>query len=128
MNTTYTFSKVAHVVDIKLASLDQFLYNLVVLIKQSKISNRKLYCFRKSNSFVWETENFNVNNSYKTDTHRHTHTQIYIYIYIYQMGMYLLQVNNKNTWAMGEICSKLTIKTPKQCHWCHSRFFIVNFE
>ena len=40
MNTTYTFSKVAHV-DIKLAFLDRFLYNLIVLIIQCKISYRK---------------------------------------------------------------------------------------
>ena len=27
-----------------------------------------------------------------------------------------------------EICSKLTIKTPKRCHWRRFDVFIVNFE
>ena len=27
-----------------------------------------------------------------------------------------------------EICSKLTIKPPKRCHWHHFGGFIVNFE
>ena len=86
MNTTYTFIKVAHV-DIKLAFLDRFLYNLIVLIIQCKISYRKLYCFWKPRSFVWETENLDVNNGYKPDTQRLIHTQyIYIYIYIYIKG------------------------------------------
>ena len=61
MNTAYTFSKVAHVVDIKLAFLDRFLYNLIVLIIQCKISYRKLYCFRKPMSYkilseVWKVQ------------------------------------------------------------------------
>ena len=42
--------------------------------------------------------------------------------------IYLLQVNNRNTRTRCEICSKLTIKTPKRCHWRHSGVFIVNFE
>ena len=29
---------------------------------------------------------------------------------------------------MSEICSELTIKTPKKCHWLRSGNFIVNFE
>ena len=36
-------------------------------------------------------------------------------------GIYLLKVNNRNTRARCEICSKLTIKTP-------SGVFSVNFE
>ena len=34
MNTTYSSSKVAHVIDIKLAFLDRFLNNLIALIIQ----------------------------------------------------------------------------------------------
>ena len=33
------------------------------------------------------------------------------------VGIYLLKVNNRNTRARCEICSKLTIKTPERCHW-----------
>ena len=29
---------------------------------------------------------------------------------------------------MCEICSKLTVKTPEQCHWRRSGVFIANFE
>ena len=43
-------------------------------------------------------------------------------------GIYLLIVNNRNTKPRCQICSKLTIKTPKRRHWCRSGVFIVNFE
>ena len=44
-------------------------------------------------------------------------------------NIYLLRVNKKNTRTMCEIClTKLTINTPKQCHWRCSSVFIVNFE
>ena len=43
-------------------------------------------------------------------------------------GFYLLKVNDRNTTKMHEICPKLTIKTPEQCHWCCSGVFIVNFK
>ena len=43
-------------------------------------------------------------------------------------GIYLLNVNNRNTRARCEICSKLTIKTPERCHWHRLYVFIVNFE
>ena len=44
---------------------------------------------------------------------------------IYTTNIYLFKVNNRNT---GEICSKLTIKTPKRRCWRRSGVFIVNFE
>ena len=44
------------------------------------------------------------------------------------VGIYLLQVNNKNTQIRCEICSKLTIKTPKRRQRRRSGAFIVNFE
>ena len=37
------------------------------------------------------------------------------------VGNYMFKVNNRNTKTRCEICSKLTIKTPK-------RVFILNFE
>ena len=43
-------------------------------------------------------------------------------------GIYLVKVNNRNTRARCEICSKLTIKTPERCQWRRSGVFIVNFE
>ena len=43
-------------------------------------------------------------------------------------GIYLLKVNNRNTRPRCEICSKLTIKTPKRRHWRRSGVFFVNFE
>ena len=42
-------------------------------------------------------------------------------------GVYFLQVKNGNSSALCGICSKLTIKTPEQCHW-RSSVLIVNFE
>ena len=35
---------------------------------------------------------------------------------------------HRNTRPKSEICSKLTIKTLKRCHWSRSGVFIVNFE
>ena len=43
-------------------------------------------------------------------------------------GNYILKFHNKNTGLRCEICSKLTTKTPEQCHWCRSGVFIVDFE
>ena len=42
--------------------------------------------------------------------------------------IYLLKVNNRNTRARCEICSKLTIKTPERCQWRCFGVFIVDFE
>ena len=44
------------------------------------------------------------------------------------VGIYLLRVNTRNTWARCEICSKLTITTPGRHQWRRSCDFIVNFE
>ena len=46
----------------------------------------------------------------------------------YAAGTYLLKVNNKNTRASCEICSKLTMETLERRHWHHSGIFIVKFE
>ena len=43
-------------------------------------------------------------------------------------GIYLIKVNNRNTRARCEVCSKLIIKTPERRQWRHSGVFIVNFE
>ena len=44
--------------------------------------------------------------------------------FLYPAGIYLLKVDNRNTRARCEICSKLTVKTPEQCHW---RIFHILF-
>ena len=41
----------------------------------------------------------------------------------YQVNIYLSKVKNKNTGKKCEICSKLTIKTLEERHWC---VFIVH--
>ena len=40
----------------------------------------------------------------------------------------MFKVNNRNTRARCEICSKLTIKTSERRHWYRSGVFVVNFE
>ena len=47
---------------------------------------------------------------------------------IYPAGIYMLQVNNRNTRTRCEICSKLTIKIPERRQWHRSGAFIFNFE
>ena len=47
---------------------------------------------------------------------------------MYPTDIYLLKVNNRNSRARYEICSKLTVKTPERGHWCRFDVFIVNFE
>ena len=43
-------------------------------------------------------------------------------------SIFLVKVNNRNTRARCEICSKLTIKIPERCHCRRSGVFVVNFE
>ena len=43
-------------------------------------------------------------------------------------GIYLLEVNKRNTRTRCEICSKLTIKIPERRQWRYSGIFIVNLE
>ena len=43
-------------------------------------------------------------------------------------GKYMFKVNNKNTRTRRKFYSKLTIKTPKWCHWPRSGVFVVNSE
>ena len=43
-------------------------------------------------------------------------------------GNYMFKVNNRNTRARCEICSKLTIKIPERCQWHRCGVFIINFE
>ena len=43
-------------------------------------------------------------------------------------AIYVLKINNRNTKARYEICSKLTVRTPVRHQWGHSGVFIVNFE
>ena len=47
---------------------------------------------------------------------------------VFPAGNYMFKVNNRNTRPRCEICSKLTIKTPKRYHLGRSGVFIVNFE
>ena len=46
----------------------------------------------------------------------------------YPTDIFLFKVNDRNIRTMGEICSKLTIKTPERRNWRRSSVFIVNFE
>ena len=41
---------------------------------------------------------------------------------------YMFKVNNKNTRAKCEICSKFTIKLPETRQWRGSGIFIIKFE
>ena len=43
-------------------------------------------------------------------------------------GMYLFEVNNKNSRTIYKIGSNLIRKTSERRHWLRSRIFIVNFE
>ena len=40
----------------------------------------------------------------------------------------MVKVNNRNTRARSEICSKLAIKTPERRHQHRFGVFVVNFE
>ena len=50
------------------------------------------------------------------------------WINITPAGIYLLKINNINSRARHEICSKLAIKTPERRHWHRSGVFITNFH
>ena len=51
-----------------------------------------------------------------------------VHVILYPSGIYLLKVNNKNTRARCEICSKLTIKIPERRQWRRPGIFIVTCE
>ena len=44
------------------------------------------------------------------------------------VNIHLFKANNRNSRKRCEICSKLTIKTPKRRQWPGSDVFTVNFE
>ena len=50
-----------------------------------------------------------------------------MYQALFPASHYMFKVNNKTTRTRCEGCSKLTIKTPKRCHWRLYSVFIVNF-
>ena len=43
----------------------------------------------------------------------------------YPAGNYMFKVNNKNTSARCEVCSKLTIKTPERRQWPMASFWCL---
>ena len=43
-------------------------------------------------------------------------------------NIYVLKFNSRNLGKRFKMCSRLTIKTPEQCHWCRYGDFIINFE
>ena len=51
-----------------------------------------------------------------------------IFIASIPMGIYLLNVNNRNTTTRCEIFPKLTIKTPERRYWRRSGVFFVKFK
>ena len=65
------------------------------------------------NNYVWFYRYLNNKNAYTYDI---------------SSGICLLKVNKRNTRAMCEICSKLTIKTLQRRQRRRSGFLIVNFE
>ena len=51
----------------------------------------------------------------------------HLFEFCFQANIYLFKVINRKIRKRCEICSKLTIKSPKRCHWRRSSVFIVNF-
>ena len=51
-----------------------------------------------------------------------------MYVVRYLASNYMFKVNDRNSRARVEICSKLTIKTLERRQWRRSGVFIVNFE
>ena len=47
---------------------------------------------------------------------------------LYPSDIYVLKVIHRNTGTRCKIWSKLTIKTPEQCHWRRSGVLTVNFD
>ena len=51
-----------------------------------------------------------------------------VYLPSRQLRVQSFKVNNRNTRARCEVCSKLTTKTPERLHWRRSSVFIVSLE
>ena len=92
----------------------------------SKCEQNRIDKFVKSikRSFIW-FHKLNFISSYLLDL-KFSNFQFSL-IHITPTGIFLLNVNNRNTSTRCEICSKLTIKTPERCQWRRSGVFIVNF-
>ena len=61
---------------------------------------------------------------YKTSDCLFVIVKTYLYvILIFPVGIYMFQVNDRNTRTRCKICSKLTIKTPERRHWRRSGVF-----
>ena len=86
-------------------------------------SHKKCFCCidsHKSWHFLTFSGSNVTNTSYMTE--RYSRSKLT------HASNYMFKINNRNIRTKCEICSKLTIKTPKRRHWHHSRVFIVNFE
>ena len=101
------------------------LFQVLLLLNLSIMLNLNLFAaqksWRKALSLNWRLEGLNrVNCSLNGKGDK-----------MFSNGptnIYLCKVNNRNSRTKCEICSKLTIKTPKQRQWRHSSVFIVNYE
>ena len=82
---------------------------------------RRLFKDVSKLDYFWHLKN--RNSSHKQEKKHHPIVFIY-----FSAGKYLFKVNNRNTRARCEICSKFTIKIPQRRHWRRFSVFFVNFE
>ena len=92
--------------------------------KDIKIKSISGQCYISSPLKTWENFGFSdVFRGYKKHWPEMGQIcQICSKLKIVPVGIYLLKANDRNTRTRSEICSKLTLETPKRRHW------LVNFE
>ena len=76
---------------------------------------------------IVDLEQVNVSRGY-SPKYCYIKTQTYNYLEQSTHRAFTFKVNNRNTRAMCEICSKMKIKKPERRYWHHFDAFFVNFE
>ena len=101
---------------------------ILYLKSQYSTNNRNQIVFVQNSSSIEELSSFEGIREELKIILKHTKDGENMSLRNNPAGIYLLQVNNRNTRTRCEICSKLTINTPERRHWRRSGVFIVNFE
>ena len=108
-------------------------YSNLLIKKQITFWRFKFYLwfcddFRKIRNLLIRLNSLNI----RREIRRQTHVKFYKILpgncFPFPACNYIIKVTNRNTRTRCEICSKLTIKTPKQRHWRRSTVFIDNSE
>ena len=97
------------------------IFSALTSFKKGQGRNSSIALLRMDFSLNWET--WYCTNFKKALIFKKISAFCFLLSY-YLDGIYLFKGNNRTSWTMIEICSKLIIKTSERRQWCCSRVFI----